>query len=57
MKTLKLRQITLLAAVLSCLLCRAQVSGIVLDEHGEPLIGANVYWAETGVGDAYLRLS
>ncbi len=31
---------------------RAQVSGVVLDEHGEPLIGANVYWANTGIGVA-----
>ena len=30
----------------------AQISGVVLDEHGEPLIGANVYWAGTGVGVA-----
>ena len=31
---------------------RAQVSGVVLDEHGESLIGANVYWANTGIGVA-----
>ena len=31
---------------------RAQVTGVVLDEHGEPLVGANVYWAGTGVGVA-----
>lgn len=31
---------------------RAQISGVVLDEHGEPLIGANVYWANTGTGVA-----
>ena len=31
---------------------RAQVSGIVLDEHGEPLVGANVYWAGTTQGVA-----
>ena len=31
---------------------RAQISGVVLDEHGEPLVGANVYWAGTGVGVA-----
>ena len=31
---------------------RAQVSGVVLDEHGEPLVGANVYWAGTGTGVA-----
>ena len=31
---------------------QAQITGVVLDEHGEPLIGANVYWAGTGVGVA-----
>ena len=31
---------------------RAQISGVVLDDHGEPLIGANIYWAETTVGVA-----
>ena len=31
---------------------RAQISGVVLDEHGEPLVGANVYWENTGVGVA-----
>ena len=30
----------------------AQITGVVLDEHGEPLIGANVYWAGTSVGVA-----
>ena len=30
----------------------AQISGVVLDEHGEPLVGANVYWSGTGVGVA-----
>ena len=30
----------------------AQVSGVVLDDSGNPMIGANVYWAETGVGVA-----
>ena len=30
----------------------AQISGVVLDEHGEPLIGANIYWSGTGVGVA-----
>ena len=30
----------------------AQISGVVLDDHGEPLIGANIYWAETTVGVA-----
>lgn len=31
---------------------RAQISGVVLDDHGEPLIGANIFWAETTVGVA-----
>ena len=31
---------------------QAQITGVVLDEHGEPLVGANVYWANTGVGVA-----
>ena len=31
---------------------QAQITGVVLDEHGEPLVGANVYWAGTGVGTA-----
>ena len=30
----------------------AQVTGVVLDEHGDPLVGANVYWAGTGIGMA-----
>ena len=30
----------------------AQITGVVLDEHGEPLVGANVYWAGTSVGVA-----
>ena len=36
----------------TCAYVCAQVSGVVLDEHGEPLIGANVYWAGTGIGVA-----
>lgn len=35
-----------------CVPVCAQVTGVVLDEHGEPLVGANVYWANTGVGVA-----
>ena len=31
---------------------QAQITGVVLDEHGEALVGANVYWAGTGVGVA-----
>ena len=30
----------------------AQVSGVVVDEHGEPLAGANVHWAGTTIGAA-----
>ena len=30
----------------------AQITGVVLDEHGEPMVGANVFWAGTGVGVA-----
>ena len=46
-------------SIIVCTLCslffipvQAQISGVVLDEHGEPLVGANVYWANTGVGVA-----
>ena len=35
-----------------CAYARAQVTGVVLDEHGEPLMGANVYWAGTTAGVA-----
>ena len=30
----------------------AQISGVVLDEKGYPLVGANVYWAGTTQGVA-----
>ena len=30
----------------------AQVSGVVVDGSGEPMIGANVYWAGTTIGVA-----
>ena len=36
----------------SCLSAQAQITGVVLDEHGEPLVGANVYWANTTIGVA-----
>ena len=38
--------------ILFCACVQAQISGVVLDEHGEPLVGANVYWENTGVGMA-----
>ena len=44
--------IFLLFIIGTCAHMRAQVSGVVLDEHGEPLVGANVYWAGTGTGVA-----
>lgn len=48
-----MRRTTLLIILLSlCSLLRAQITGVVLDEHGEPLMGANVYWAGTTVGVA-----
>ena len=42
----------LFISIMACMGMHAQISGVVLDEHGEPLIGANVYWAGTGVGVA-----
>ncbi|MCQ2342421.1 MAG: TonB-dependent receptor [Paludibacteraceae bacterium] len=30
----------------------AHLEGIVLDDQGEPLVGANVYWSGTGIGTA-----
>lgn len=35
-----------------CVCMRAQITGVVLDENGNPMIGANVYWAGAGVGVA-----
>lgn len=35
-----------------CAAVRAQVTGVVLDDRGYPMIGANVYWAGTTVGVA-----
>lgn len=46
------RYIQILIVVCLCASAYAQVSGVVLDEHGEALVGANVYWANTGVGVA-----
>lgn len=42
----------LICSILLFINAYAQVSGVVLDSHGEPMIGANVYWAGTGVGVA-----
>ena len=46
------RFIYLILGIFCVATAQAQISGVVLDEHGEPLIGANVYWAGTGVGVA-----
>ena len=43
---------TVLVGLVLCTLVRAQVTGVVLDEHGEALVGANIYWAGTSVGVA-----
>ena len=53
----KYLQIVTRTLVLSIGLCagvlmHAQVSGVVLDDNGEPMIGANVYWAGTTQGVA-----
>ena len=42
--------LTILLCLCACI--QAQVTGVVLDDHGEPLVGANVYWANTGTGVA-----
>ena len=44
--------IFILISFITCIEMHAQITGVVLDEHGEPLVGANVYWAGTGVGVA-----
>lgn len=43
-----------LLCVLAALSCAAEVrvKGIVLDDNGQPLVGANVYWAGTTIGVA-----
>ena len=46
------RFLYLLIGIFFITTAHAQISGVVLDEHGEPLVGANVYWAGTGVGVA-----
>ena len=47
-----MRKFLLLIVLCVCAYAGAQVSGVVLDEHGEPLVGANVYWENTGIGVA-----
>ena len=42
----------ILISLVACMGMQAQITGVVLDEHGEPLVGANIYWAGTGVGVA-----
>ena len=44
--------ILILTAVLTCSMAFAHAWGTVLDDKGEPLTGANVYWAGTTVGVA-----
>ena len=46
------RKISLLIILFTCVCAHAQVSGVVLDDRGEPMIGANVYWAGTNKGVA-----
>ena len=46
------KSLFIIVGLFACALMRAQISGVVLDEHGEPLVGANVWWAGTGVGVA-----
>ncbi len=46
------RKIILLIISIICVHAHAQISGVVLDGSGDPLIGANVYWAGTTHGVA-----
>ncbi len=41
---------SLLITIFLCLSAYAHVSGVVLDDKGELLVGANVYWANTSKG-------
>ena len=45
-------KLSLLIVIFACVYTHAQVSGVVLDDRGEPMIGANVYWAGTSKGVA-----
>ena len=47
-----MKKIFILLFIFASVCAHAQVSGVVLDDHGEPLVGANVYWANTGTGVA-----
>lgn len=42
----------IIGLVVFCGTVSAHLQGIVVDEKGEPLVGANVYWAESTVGSA-----
>ena len=46
------RILYILAALLFVIPIYGQISGVVLDDHGEALIGANVYWSGTTQGVA-----
>ena len=46
------RLVILFVALLSCMMVEAKVKGLVLDDKGYPLVGANVHWAGTTVGMA-----
>ena len=47
-----MKKILILLFIFASVCAYAQVSGVVLDDHGEPLVGANVYWANTSTGVA-----
>lgn len=42
--------ISIFLVIFSCQLLLAHAWGVVLDQNGEPLVGANVYWAHTTFG-------
>ena len=47
-----MRKILLPIISIVCVYAHAQISGVVLDEQGNPLAGANIYWAGTTKGVA-----
>ena len=49
---MNIRKIILLIISILCVHAHAQISGVVLDGKGYPLVGANVYWAGTTQGVA-----